>query len=272
MQCINHLKQIAIAVHNFHDTRSVLPPTGTGPASVNGTALTSIAEPNDGSEYLRLSLWGLIYPYVEQNALYQKLVDYGLQQALKNDDFWNNNSVLTDDERKSFGSVPIYLCPTRRGGSQYCSVDTTLNGHSWFTCYLGPRGDYAFIYGVPSDAPTSLSLVTCHQFAFNNFHDAQALYQRGPFRAPLIEANTWIPRDSMAWFQDGTSNQILFGEKHIPETFLGRCDTPAGEGRFTADCSVLVIGNWASVASARTFHAYSNPRWNIGQQYSLRGN
>jgi prepilin-type N-terminal cleavage/methylation domain-containing protein len=258
-QCINHLKQIALAVHNFHDTRGVLPPTGTGSTSVSTTAFTSVAQPNDGSSYLRLSLWGLIYPYIEQNALYQKLVDYGLQKSLKNDDFWNNNSVLKDEERKGFGSVPIYLCPTRRGGSQFCPVDTTLNGHSWQSGYLGPRGDYAFIYGVPGDAPTSLSLTTCHMYAFNNFHDAHALYQRGPFRAPLVETNTWIPRDSMAWIQDGTSNQILFGEKHIPEAFLGRCDTqPSIEGRFTADCSILVIGNFASIASARTFHARSN--------------
>jgi hypothetical protein len=95
-------------------------------------------------------------------------------------------------------------------------------------------------------------------YSFNNFHDAHAQYQRGPFRAPLVEANTWIPRDSMAWIQDGTSNQILFGEKHIPEPFIGRCDTPAREGRFTSDCSILVIGNWATVASARSFHARSN--------------
>jgi prepilin-type N-terminal cleavage/methylation domain-containing protein len=53
MQCSNHLKQLALAVHNFHDTRNALPPS----AIFNH----------------RPSFWGLIYPYIEQQSLYDLL-------------------------------------------------------------------------------------------------------------------------------------------------------------------------------------------------------
>ncbi|MDR2704474.1 MAG: DUF1559 domain-containing protein, partial [Planctomycetaceae bacterium] len=54
MTCTNHLKQFGLGIHNFHDTKSGLPPT-------------MIFYPG------RLSFWGLLYPYVEQQSLYDKL-------------------------------------------------------------------------------------------------------------------------------------------------------------------------------------------------------
>jgi len=58
-QCLNNLKQIALACHNYHDTYKHLP-SGTSPIKNSGGAA-----------------WGyswivLVLPYVEQNALYQQ--------------------------------------------------------------------------------------------------------------------------------------------------------------------------------------------------------
>jgi hypothetical protein len=59
MQCTNHLKQLGIAVHNFHDSRSALPP------------LSIIGVDNSNNEYRRsASVWVHLFPFMEQQGLY----------------------------------------------------------------------------------------------------------------------------------------------------------------------------------------------------------
>jgi hypothetical protein len=58
----------------------------------------------------------------------------------------------------------------------------------------------------------------------------------------------------MAFWQDGTSNQILVGEKHILPEDLGKCLPNASaqpEINSAGDCSYLYIGYWRTSASAR---------------------
>jgi len=62
--------------------------------------------------------------------------------------------------------------------------------------------------------------------------------------------NSWVPRDTFSWWQDGTSNQIVLGEKHIPQELLGRCernDLSGTAGAFAnfqlyTDCSYMAGG------------------------------
>ena len=57
MQCSNNLKQIALALHNYHSAYGTLPPAYT--IDVDGN---------------RLHSWRtLILPYMEQDALYQQI-------------------------------------------------------------------------------------------------------------------------------------------------------------------------------------------------------
>ncbi|MBI1248516.1 DUF1559 domain-containing protein [bacterium] len=60
MQCTNQLKQLALAMHNYHDTYKLFPP-----GSVNLSTNTGANQ--------NLTNWAIcILPYIEQNALYER--------------------------------------------------------------------------------------------------------------------------------------------------------------------------------------------------------
>lgn len=82
MQCVNHLKQIGIGFHNYHDTRGSLPPA---------FAVDNEEEPLYG--------WRVhILPFIEQQTLYDL---FHLDEA------WDGNHNATLFEKRP----SIYTCP-----------------------------------------------------------------------------------------------------------------------------------------------------------------
>ena len=79
-QCSNNLKQIGLAIHNFHDTRRFIPPS----------------RPADGF----LTWHVLIMPFIELDNLEEKL-DWRLPYAQQNPDALKV-------------AVPVFTCPARR--------------------------------------------------------------------------------------------------------------------------------------------------------------
>lgn len=112
-QCQNNLRQIGIAVHNFHDTNNELPPARIG------------------YEYLGWTV--LIMPFIEQTNLYEQF-----DPKLK---------ISAQPAAALQASVPGYVCPSRRQvGTQSTQVDGT-------TKYNGSLGDYATVDGTNADDP-----------------------------------------------------------------------------------------------------------------------
>ncbi|MGL4594681.1 MAG: DUF1559 domain-containing protein [Thermoguttaceae bacterium] len=250
MQCTSHLKQIGLGVHNFHDTQN-----GLVPITIGG----------ENQDTNRASLLVLLYPYIEQPALYETLANMpvdakdsrkgfnrimykngndGSGRAPGTSDWWN---ALSASDQLNFGNVPIYRCPTRRGGDK---AIYTSNDSAEADC-PGPLGDYAavvmasswwFQHFVPSDP--SLHINT----------------QVGPFRVAMIpgrigtawDFGSWQPRDTMSWWTDGSSNQFLLGEKHIPINRLG-ISKAGGMGAayqpYSADMTYITTGRWAAGAA-----------------------
>jgi prepilin-type N-terminal cleavage/methylation domain-containing protein len=98
MKCTNHLKQIGLAMHNFHDVRDQFPQGGGDPGNENPAVRT-----------FYFSWTYHIYPYIEQGNLYDLAGGY--------DQFTNlttvpgGNALLSKLDKSV---VPIFYCPSRR--------------------------------------------------------------------------------------------------------------------------------------------------------------
>jgi prepilin-type N-terminal cleavage/methylation domain-containing protein len=115
MKCQNHLKQIGLGLHNYHDTMGALPSGGAGTRST--------AASNDG-----MGFHVAILPYVEQGAL-----------ALRFDLTKPYNAT----PNKALGAlrVPFYLCPTAINLYTENSGENSPTGEKgWTTHYHGNMG------------------------------------------------------------------------------------------------------------------------------------
>lgn len=64
MQCSNNLKQLGVALHNYHDTHKSMPPGFLPKRNANGAKTNNV----------NLWAWGaLVLPFMEQQALHDKL-------------------------------------------------------------------------------------------------------------------------------------------------------------------------------------------------------
>ena len=279
MQCSNHLKQIGLAVHNFHDTRMFLPPACIGGSDAGN----------------RATIWPLLYPYMEQVALYETFErashDGRSGWNVRFNSFWWVSAYLGDEGRKAQASIPILRCPSRRGGGPMFATapnetdDATdaarTNNDSNGRLVSGPQGDYVFAVSYISTGTDGEPGAGTRWW---NWITADTEYNRGPFRMALYErsdgdGNNWMPRDSMAWWTDGTSNQIIFGEKFIYADAVGVCNghsarTAGGTAADQscdemADCSILTLRTYRSASVSRCVYRLDTHARGTGDAYTL---
>ncbi len=99
--CKNNMKQLGLAMHNYHDTHGVFPP---GLITLPSTC----GHPN----FVNNRLWGwgtMILPYVEQSALYDQLRPEGCNNPLAAPDTLFNGIALLQQPIASF------VCPSDAG-------------------------------------------------------------------------------------------------------------------------------------------------------------
>ena len=233
MQCTNHLKQVGLGIHNFHDSQRGLPPATVG--------------------WHRSTMWGLILPYMEQSANYDVILNAGSSIGagpVTITAWWRNGwevgnggMAMTDTLRNGLASIPWVKCPSRRSGVAIAEFSGEYGGGA----HAGPQGDYGIVYSTPTQKEGG-EWGGC---AGGDFHCWVRIYphvasivaaHRGPLRDCIVNSDlhfkNWSVRDQMSWWSDGTSNQIVVGEKHIPLGEVGRCN-PGGGAHQTWDCSIL---------------------------------
>ncbi len=210
MQCQNHLHQIALASHMFHDTQRAFPPARYQPRpgapaeqSCGGTETTWLVR---------------IMPYLEQSVA---------ERA------WDYSRPYTDHpDVVRAQAVATYCCPSRRTvsdavGSGLVSVTTTKFVTLPCGCPVpvpttgsvsvsGALGDYGGNHGDLS--PGSSGLPTDFYYGGNGTGVIISSRARCNGNRPV----DWMDRIAIKDLLDGTSTTMLAGEMHVPIGKLGR--------------------------------------------------
>lgn len=138
-RCLNNIKQISLAMHNYHDSHNTLPPGYVaaplflGDATPTGTRFRNPVEPYENNQNLGLHGTSWMYhilPYLEQSNLYELWrPDYNV---------FGNSEILFDNGNqliwRQLGYAPAqaeigaFYCPSRRS-----KIDnTTTFSHNKF--------------------------------------------------------------------------------------------------------------------------------------------
>ncbi len=224
-QCSNHLKQIGIGVHKFHDTRIGLPP---------------LIVFNNKPTWLVL-----LYPYIEEQPLWEMLSPWAATYPTSYFSDMYFYYDLSDEQKKRFCSVPIYKCPSRRSGMD--GLFKSTGGIGGVHQGTGPRGDYAAVVTKDNDVANSQYGFETNYLSGDDGRPANEIVEvwhsalrvsvptfrnekSGNNGNDCSDITDWQPRDSMAWWSDGTGNILLVGEKYIPVYAFQSSSFPIANG------------------------------------------
>jgi prepilin-type N-terminal cleavage/methylation domain-containing protein len=273
LQCTNHLHQLGLALHNFHDSHNGVPPVGL---------ITGLS--SSKSDWSGVTWAGLLYPYLEAGALYDVLQNRtglandgsaatGFNPVFYEKSGYNWWELLSEAEQDGFCSS-YFRCPSRRTGPAATNPKVT-------SVASGPVGDYAVtVYGddvtiirtpgsgndydrtcrdlesyfgttmalvgrddtyyfhtttrEPGHLPTAVrSLIACPRFTKGD--PSHATKYTGSINwVNEGNANSWTVRDDFSKVTDGLSNYLFLGERHVPAAKVGINTSAAVTGHATS--------------------------------------
>jgi len=216
-QCKNHMKQLSLACHNYHDTHLVFPPGWSGiNAPVSGTG------PNQGSG----AAWGLhLLPYVEFRVIWD-LVDFRYPMTNTVDyggNAINNASVIQE-------RLDLFICPSAADPKAQETKRGASSGHWSARQATAATSNYLANAGAGTlvDGDGIPSFINSSTFVSNQVTDLGGV---------MYEDS----RTRIADIVDGTANTILMSE-HRSRT----CETPYPTGNPAMNSKDSCYGYWAN--------------------------
>ena len=183
-QCKNNLKQMGVAIHNFHDQYSALPPS---------------------RNYDHYTSWAfLILPHLENFNLFAT---------------WDSTQKYyyqSDEARLT--PIPVYFCPSRRGVEMVSTRnDDIFSPHESSPHIPGTVADYACVagYGRGWNWTTSRGPMVMGEAT------TEPPTQFGNYAPPGAVLKTWRSRTAFRDLTDGLTHTFLIGEKHIRPSRYG---------------------------------------------------
>jgi prepilin-type N-terminal cleavage/methylation domain-containing protein len=220
-QCMNGLKQLGLALHNYISAKKDALPAGL---------YEEIKIPG-GSQgdtfFVRL------LPYMEEQAIYDRW-DFGKTVP---DGRKNNSLTETSPAAQVISSL---ICPSDRPEKRVCSfspavaaAEMTFPGYYAITSYAGNAGTLNYYYGAQACNPSGGTSTDDGMFYVVAAAGSTAgvCYDR-PAPQPCYRPDKGVNLKSVS---DGTSHTLLFGERYD--------DDPYFDANFTGT-SGLKIGEW----------------------------
>ena len=220
--CQNNLKQLALGVHNYHDSTGSLPPV-----RING-----------GMGWA--SWMVLVLPYIEQGGVFSQ---------------WQMDSTYqAQTAAVQQAQIKMFLCPSRRKTPQLSQQETfdSADGNAvppWDSTGTQPRfmapnnapggvTDYAACVGTFDGTPSNPAGTWFNTFANGAIVIAGSVtVVPTTANLPTAKVTNWKSLTKLQAISDGTSNTFLIGEKHVPIGAFGRLkagDGPAFSGAWTS--------------------------------------
>ncbi len=199
-QCKNHLKQIGLALHNYLDVYSTLPPG-------------SVPEIGTNDDRQRGASWLVrILPQLDQSAAYDKITfsgtDWSMQHAA------DRNWAILDRLRVSALNCPSSPLPATKSQATTAATRSDVGGPTSITLqqvnYVGIAG--AYYSGV--DGTSFPTPQTIHSYGGGRYS----------YNGVIVSVNSTFPRAiRLRDLTDGTSQTLMVGEQ-------SNYYTPAGGG------------------------------------------
>jgi len=235
VRCENNIKQLVLAMHNYHDTHNAFPPglIVTRPAlnqnlAPNGARLIDPTEATDNRFALGLHGMSWMYhilPYIEQDNLYQQWKPYY--------NVWNNSERNNDlvwlntlGYAPATAEIGSFYCPSRRSTmlrTRDYSHNIYLDTYSQVQLTTGPitsgGTDYAGCAGsglvfdhtlAPQGQRAAFDLTPAQiQFYTNQPRTIANNFNQVGTNIGIFTVNSSV---RMADIKDGTSQTIMVGE------------------------------------------------------------
>ena len=178
MKCANNLKQIGLAIHNYHDTYQYIVPIH--------------------EVYYKGGWLVQILPYIEQNNLYQQI------QAIPGAQSQASDASSHQDPTYQTGGMDMV---------PYCNAIV-----STYQCPSDPRapesriGNAGSTVTIGGDSPHSTTdYVAVYGYSYQDPYDSAA--RRGMMWVPTFNPVNSVPHSSFVSVGDGLSNTLMVGER-----------------------------------------------------------
>ena len=130
-QCRNNLKQLGIALHNYHDVNRMFPPGYSGSRTP-----------------FNAQFWGtMILPYIEQSTLYERY-DFSVPPIIEASSLGYSSATIATNIEVMSTPLPVFMCPSTPSSSQQITNVTANPQLPYFPgvpmthSYSFARGDY----------------------------------------------------------------------------------------------------------------------------------